>query len=167
MKKSVISFLLLFCILFCILALPAVAEHVSSGIYIIHTVQTKKGNGPFSNWYVIIPHLILIALFIMLNAYVTYYLFSIDVVRKVLSILTFLCIFLLSLRGFIRRRIPWSAIVTVFIIGAALIDFFIYQPSSLVTSSILSLILYAILMGIFAGLAASTFFIRKKHTAQR
>ena len=151
---------------FLIIALIVIAVTLLGSllIYIIHTAQAKKGKGPFSHWYVIIPHLGLILLFILLNMYVTYYLFSIDIARKVCSVLTFLCIFLLALRGLIRRKVPWSVIVTVFILGAALIDFFVYQPSRLVTSSIWTLITYAILMAIFAGLAASTFFAGKKDT---
>ena len=151
----------IFFFLFAALIIIAATLLASLVIYIIHTVQAKKRNGPFSNWYVIIPHLILIVLFIILNTYVTYYLFSIDIVRKVLSILTFLCIFLLSLRGLVRRRIFWNILVAVFILSAAFIDFFIYQRSSLVTSSILSLIIYAIFMAIFAALAVTTFFIKK------
>ena len=153
---------------FLIIALIVIAVTLLASliIYIIHTVQAKRGKGPFSHWYVIIPHLVLIALFIMLNMYVTYYLFSIGIARKVLSILTFLCIFLLALRGLIRRRVSWNVIITVFVLCAALIDFFIYQPSHLVTSSVWSLIIYAVIMAIFAGLAATTFFIAKKKASQ-
>ena len=131
-------------------------------IFIVHSVKVKRGKGPFSSWFVIIPHLILIALFIILNSYVTYYLFSIDSVRKILALLAFAFIILLAVRGLIRRKTGWNAVILTGLVGAAAIDFFFYQRSHLVTSSVAALIIYACCLALFAALAAWSFFLKKR-----
>lgn len=73
-------------------------------IYWVHRKKRKQGHPPYSNLYVIIPHLIFIAVFAVLTQFVAYYLYSIDGARAQCASLTVFFIFLLALRGVIRSK---------------------------------------------------------------
>ena len=74
-------------------------------IFAVHRrKKVKKGHGPFSDWYVIVPHLICILMFMLLTQYLTFFMFTIGKARAVSASLTMLFVFLLSLRGLIRRK---------------------------------------------------------------
>ena len=84
-------------------------------IHLVHRYQVKKGHPPFSKWYVIMPHLTVIAGLTVLTAMLTYHLFTVDMIRIVCASFTVLAIFLLSLRGTLRYPRKSSILLTTFI----------------------------------------------------
>lgn len=73
-------------------------------IYLRHRKGIKNGHGPYSNWYVIVPHLILIAGFAGLTQFFTYFLYTVKGLRVIAATATMTMLFLLALRGTMRGR---------------------------------------------------------------
>lgn len=71
-------------------------------IYIVHRKKRKKGHPPYSDLYVIVPHLIIIVAFAVLTQFAAYYLYPIGAIRAYFAAITVFFIFLLSLRGSVR-----------------------------------------------------------------
>ena len=128
----------------------------------IHRHGQKKYGKTYSVLWVIIPHIILIALFAMLTLLFTVNLFSIGTARSLFAGLTVLVIFLLALRGTLRRRTPYNTAVSVFLLLAAFTNVFVYQRSALVSSSPLHSAVYCAAMLILTALAVSTFAKKKQ-----
>ena len=76
-----------------------------------------------------------------------------------------LVLFLLALRGFIRRRNVPNLIITLSILGLGIVNCFWYQKSLLVSSSALNFVIYGLCIAGLAALACSTFFRKKKEKA--
>lgn len=81
-------------------------------IFFVHRRKRKKGHPPYSDMYVIIPHLIYITTFAVMTQFVSYYLNPVGGARAQCAAITVFFIFLLALRGAIRtmdaRRIGLS-----------------------------------------------------------
>lgn len=73
-------------------------------IWRVHRKGRKNGHGPYSNWYVIVPHLILIAGFAGLTQFFTYYFYTVKGVRVISATVAMFFIFLLAARGAIRSK---------------------------------------------------------------
>lgn len=73
-------------------------------VFIYHRIMVRKGHPPYSDWYVIIPHLILIAGFACLTVYSYVMLFYIPLIRSYTAAATVVMVFLLTMRGVIRSR---------------------------------------------------------------
>ena len=73
-------------------------------IYIIHRFKVRRGHQPYSDWYVIVPHLVFIAVFAAMTQYAAFYMFTFGSARAQCAAATILVIFLLALRGAIRSR---------------------------------------------------------------
>ena len=71
-------------------------------IWIAHLVRRKKRSRPYSNLYVIIPHLLLVLLFAFLVQFASVNLVSVGIAKNIISALMVFCIFLLALRGTLR-----------------------------------------------------------------
>ena len=81
-------------------------------IDIVHRRKVKNGHPPYSDLYVIVPHLICIVIFALLTQFVTFYLFTIKTARAQVAALTMLFIALLALRGAIRSRDPMAFLIS-------------------------------------------------------
>ena len=134
-------------------------------IFIVHFIRRRRGHKPFSSWYVIAPHLLAAAGFLLLTQFFTYNMFTIGKTREVCAALTMLVLFLLALRGLIRRRNVPNLIITLFILGLGIVNCFWYQKSLLVSSSALNFVIYGVCIAGLAALACSTFFRKKKEKA--
>ena len=131
-------------------------------IAIVHKIRKKKRGRPYSPWFVIVPHLIIIVIFTLLTQFFTMYMFSIGVSRQICAALTMAMLILLSLRGLIRNHSIYGGIVTLVMIAAALVNLLVYQKSPLASSAIPVFISYCIIISGLSALAISTFFRHRK-----
>ncbi|MBP5224315.1 MAG: hypothetical protein J6Z38_01870 [Lachnospiraceae bacterium] len=130
---------------------------VCLAVALFHRRAYKKSGKQFSALYVIIPHLLLAALFSALTVFFTVNMFSIGAARSVFAGLTVFVLFLLALRGTLKNRCLRNVIVTVFLLLVSVANGFIYQRSELVSASVLHTVIYSISMALLAALAVSTF----------
>ena len=126
-------------------------------IYLVHRRQVKKGHPPFSKWYVIVPHLIVIAGLTVLTAMLSYHLFAVDMVRIVSASFTVLSIFLLSLRGTLRYPRRSSILLTTFLFVFFVITFLFFNRTERIVFSWLKVTALAIAIGLFSAAAVRTF----------
>ena len=75
-------------------------------IFIVHAIRRKKKERPYSNGFVIVPHLILILFFAVMTQFCTLNLYTIGMAKTSCATMTGLLIFFLSLRGLIRSFRP-------------------------------------------------------------
>lgn len=130
-------------------------------IAVVHKIRKKK-HGPYSPYYVIIPHLLAAFLFVVLHRYVTVNLYAITSVRVILASLSMLILFLLSLRGLLRNRCYQNLIITGTILSVGLLNSLWYQRSEFLDTSIWQFIIYCVVLSMLAVLACRTFFDWKK-----
>lgn len=126
-------------------------------IYLAHRRQVKKGHPPFSKWYVIVPHLIVIAGLTVLTAMLSYHLFAVDMVRIVSASFTVLSIFLLSLRGTLRYPRRSSILLTTFLFVFFVITFLFFNRTERIVFSWLKVTAFALAIGLFSAAAVRTF----------
>jgi hypothetical protein len=79
----------------------------------------KKGHAPYSDWYVIAPHLIVITVSAVMTQFATFFLYPVGRARAVCAAITMFYIFLLALRGTIRSRNPKQLLIPGFILVCA------------------------------------------------
>ena len=126
-------------------------------MHLVHRRQVKKGHPPFSKWYVIVPHLIVITGLTVLTAMLTYHLFTIDMVRIISASFTVLSIFLLSLRGTLRYPRKSSILLTAFLFFFFAITFLFFHRTEKITFSWVKMTAFAIAIGIYSAAAVRTF----------
>ena len=83
-------------------------------IYIVHKRRIQEGHPPYSNLYVIIPHVILIVIFAVLTQFLSYYMFSVPVARAVCAGMAIVCLLLLQIRALHRRKTAWNLVIMIF-----------------------------------------------------
>ena len=88
-------------------------------IYGVHRHKVKKGHAPYSDWYVIAPHLIVITVSAVMTQFATFFLYPVGRARAVCAAITMFYIFLLALRGTIRSRNPKQLLIPGFILVCA------------------------------------------------
>lgn len=88
-------------------------------IYGVHRHKVKKGHAPYSDWYVIAPHLIVITVSAVMTQFATFFLYPAGRARAVCAAITMFYIFLLALRGTIRSRNPKQLLIPGFILVCA------------------------------------------------
>lgn len=71
-------------------------------IFIVHAIRGKKRERPYSRLYVVIPHVLLIAVFAILTQFATLNLYSVSIAARICATLNVFFIFLLALRGLLR-----------------------------------------------------------------
>lgn len=125
-------------------------------LFIVHAVRKKK-HGPYSPWFVIVPHVLLIIPFTALTIYVTSAFYAIPLARIISAAISMLILFLLSLRGLIRNRNLPNLLITVGILLLGVINCLVYQKSMLVSSKTLPSILYCAGIAVLTALAVWTF----------
>lgn len=130
---------------------------ISLIVNVYHLIKVKKGHAPYSDMYVIIPHLLLIAIFMLQTQFLTYFLFTIGKARAISATVTILLIFLLSLSGFIRHRNLRNAVITVVML--ALVPFVnnYYLSLPIDTFSYTNMTIYFVITISLTAAALSTF----------
>ena len=85
-------------------------------VFFIHRIRIRRGHKPYSDWYVILPHLIFIAVFAALTQYLTLYMFTIGSARAQCAAVTLLIIALLAIRGAMRSMKPSAFLTSVILL---------------------------------------------------
>ena len=134
-------------------------------IFIVHAIRRRKRGRPYTPWVVIIPHVLLIVVFALLTQYFTYNLYAISIARTICAGLTMLTLFLLALRGLIRNRRLACVVITAFLLLIGIVNVFLYQKSSMVSSAVWHFVIYGVILLLLCALAVSTFFIGRKKAA--
>lgn len=118
-------------------------------IYLVHRREAKNGHVPHSSWFVIVPHLIVIAVFAVLTQVFSYYLFAINQAMTECAAITFFVILLLSVRGLLRRRNRRNLLLSAALALVTVITFLFYHKLPLASFSAFHL---AVFVAIVTGL---------------
>ena len=135
---------------------------VSLVIALIHRKKARTNGRTYSSWYIIVPHLLLTAVFALLTRFFTVSMFSIGHVRTIYAALTMLTLILLAFRAYLKRRTTTALCITVFLLLTGIADVIFYQQSSLVSGSAVHTIVYLLFVALLCVLASSGFFIGRK-----
>ena len=125
--------------------------------HLVHRHKVKNGHPPYSKWYVIVPHLITIAVLSFLTVMLTYHLFVIDKVRIVFGSLVMLTIFLLSLRGTLRYKRKSSIALTVFLFINFAVTFLFFNRTEKLPFSWTTVTVFVLVVGLLTAAAVWTF----------
>ena len=145
-------------------------------IFIIHAIRRKKRARPYSNGYVVVPHLILICFFAVMTQFCTLNLYTIGMAKTSCATMTGLLIFFLSLRGLIRsfrpvrkgyitpdkRKKVYCIIFSAVILLLTVLTFLFFARSPLGSYSVAKCIIYYALVTVLTVLACLTFPARPK-----
>ena len=145
-------------------------------IFIIHAIRRKKRARPYSNGYVVVPHLILICFFAVMTQFCTLNLYTIGMAKTSCATMTGLLIFFLSLRGLIRSFRPvrkgyitpdkgkkvYCIIFSAVILLLTVLTFLLFAKSPLGSYSAAKCIIYYALVTVLTVLACLTFPARPK-----
>ena len=127
-------------------------------IALIHRFKIKRlGHKPYSDWYVIIPHIIVIAVFAAMTQFFTFFLFSIGRARAECAVICVLFIFLLALRGSWRSRSRSAIIYTLAMLALAPLTQLYYHYVPLDTYSSAHMVLYFLYVALLTYGAVRTF----------
>ena len=149
-------------LLVCLLAFIILLLIVCLVISIVHAVKKRKHGKTYSPLFVIVPHVLLIIVFALITQYCTYNLYVISIARVICAGLTMLVIFLLALRGFIRKRSIANLVITSSLLLAGILNVFLYQESSAVSSVGWHFAIYGACIAALCALAAATFYVKRK-----
>lgn len=134
---------------------------------ILHKAREKK-HGSYSPWYVIIPHYLMLLLFVWLTILFTERLYTIAFPRIAFAAAGGLVLFLLSLRGLLRNRNFPNALITGMMLVLAAVNALVYQQSEIVGKNLPVNLLYCAVMAVLAVMAGATFRIgRNKKTESK
>ena len=123
----------------------------------VHRRKVKEGHPPYSDWYVIVPHIICIATFAGLTQMLSFFMFSIKGARAECAAITVLFIFLLSLRGAIRSREPLDFLVSALLLVLVHLTGVYYNRLPIDSFSRTSMITFFVIIGLLTALAIWTF----------
>lgn len=126
-------------------------------IHRIHKNRVKKGHAPYSDWYIIVPHLIVIAISAVMTQYVTFYLYPVGKVRAICAALTVFYIFLLALRGAIRSKQPKDRFITVILLAFVGLTAVYYNKLPIDSFSIFNMIAFFIMVALLSAVAVRMF----------
>ena len=152
----------LFLLIFYVIVFVLLLLLVCLIIFIIHAIRRRKRGKPYSPWFVIVPHLIVIVLFVLLTQFFTVNMFSIGMTRTLCAGITMATVFLLALRGLIRNRNWKNLLILAAALAILILNVLIYQKSALVSASLLHFILYSVCMAGISILAVRAFYTKKK-----
>jgi len=131
-------------------------------IFLVHWHRRRNGHPPYSDLYVIVPHLALTFILAATTSFCTVYLYTISELRAVFAAVTMAVVFLLALRALIRNHSKLNALfalITLLFVPAA----YIYYSSELIKShSLISLIVSAAVLIVLDVIAALSFRIGNK-----
>ncbi|MBQ3928139.1 MAG: hypothetical protein II710_05825 [Clostridia bacterium] len=130
-------------------------------IAIVHAVQKKK-HGPYSPWYVIVPHYLFLLLFVWLTVYFTDTLYTVSQARLIPAVISGLILFLLALRGLIRNKNLPNLLITCSMPLIAVLNVLLYQRSEIVGRNLFVNLIYYACMALLAVVSTATFWIQKE-----
>ena len=122
-----------------------------------HRRKIKQGHRPYSDLYIIIPHVFFILIFMVLTQYLTFFLFTIGKARAVCASITMLIIFFLSFRGFMKYRGIRNAAITLFMLILVPLTHLYYRSLPIDTFSYLNMSIYFATVLLLTGIATITF----------
>jgi hypothetical protein len=125
--------------------------------WFLHRRGRKKGHGPYSDLYVIIPHLIFISGFATLTQYFTYFLYTVKAARVISATITMAFIAVLALRGAMRSKRRESLAIAVIMIMFVPVVYLYYEKSLLMNYSYEHVILFYLIVLGLTLLALKTF----------
>ena len=126
-------------------------------LYFTHRRGIKKGHPPYSDWYVIVPHIVSIAIFAFLTQYVSFFLFTISKARAECAAVTVFLIFLLALRGTLRNRSLKNVIVSVMLLILACLTGLYYNKLPIDVFSRTNMLLFFAAIVLLTMAAINTF----------
>lgn len=126
-------------------------------IHIIHRYKMKRGHPPYSDWYMIAPHLICIAAMAALTQYAAFYMFVIGSVRAQCAAGTVAFISLLALRGAIRSRQPFRLLIAGGLMILAHLTGLYYNKLPIDSFSVLNMIVFFAAVALLSMLAIRMF----------
>ena len=126
-------------------------------IFLVHRYKEKKGHPKYSDWYVIVPHLIYIAVFAAITQYTAFYMFTIGKVRANCALATMIMIALLSLRGAIRARKLRNYIIAVLIAATVPITGMYYQNQMSDSYSVVKMLMFFAMITLLSIVAIMNF----------
>jgi len=125
-------------------------------IYLVHRREAKKGVS-HSSWFVIVPHLIIIAVFAALTQIFSYYLFAINQAMTECAAITFFVIFLLSVRGLLRNRNLRNLLLSIILALVTVLVFLFYQMQPLASFSVFHMMVFIAIVAGFTLMAIHSF----------
>ena len=130
---------------------------VCIGISVFHRYKRKQGHPPYSDWYVIVPYLIIITGLAVLTQYAAFYMNGISPVRAQCAAATVVFIALLALRGAIRSRVPQRLLIGGFLLILAQLTATYYNKLPIDSFSIVNMLMFFIIVALLSALAVWTF----------
>ena len=138
---------------------------VCAVIGVRHRRKVKKGeHAPYSNLYVIIPHIICIVVAAAMTQFSTFFLFTVPAVRAQCATITMIFITLLSIRGFLRSKKPMAFLVAVLMGMLAYCTREFFNDTDFSTFSVINMLAYFSLIAALTGIACWTFRSQDKDT---
>ena len=134
-------------------------------IHIYHRFRIRRGHKPYSDWYVIVPHLIFIAVFAVLTQYATFYMFTIGKLRAQCAAATIFAIFLLSFRGALKSKRPSAMLVSVILLLLVPLAGTYYNNLPIDSFSTVNMIVYFAMTALLSALAVRSFRTEKSSDA--
>lgn len=127
-------------------------------IFLVHFVRRRRGHGPFSSWYVIVPHILFTMILMGVTMLTAYYLSTIETAQSVTAAAAVLSVFLLALRGTIRRRDLLNMLISAGLLLLVILTYLFYGriPHDIYTT--VNAVTYFVIMGILILAAVLTFF---------
>lgn len=123
-----------------------------------HRRKVKRGeHAPYSNLYVIIPHIICIVVAAALTQFSTFYLFTVPAARAQCATVTMIFITLLSIRGFLKSKKPMAFLVAILMGMLAYCTKEFFNDTDLSTFSVINMLAYFTLIAALTASACWTF----------
>ena len=161
-RSDHLNFLDLFYLVIGILAVLAALGIACIIIALIHRHKKKKGKGPFSHLWVIIPHLIVIVMFAGLTQFCVYHLYVVWLAKAVPSAITVGFIFLVALRAYMRNRNRTNLVLMVLMAAATPLTFFLFANSPVVRFSAVSMSAFVVIIFLLTALSVRGFWRKPK-----
>ena len=117
----------------------------------------RRGHKPYSDWFVIIPHLIFIAVFTALTQNATFYMFTIGKARAQCASATLLIIALLSIMGAIRSKKPSAFVISTILLLLVPLAGTYYNNLPIDSFSILNMMLFFAIVILLSTFAVRSF----------
>ena len=126
-------------------------------IHFFHRQRVRKGHAPYSDWYVIVPHIIVIAVSAVMTQYATFYLFSVGKVRAMCAAVTLFYIFVLALRGAVKSREPMHFLIAAFMLVFVHLTALYYNRLPIDSFSVRNMTAFFVMVTLMTTLAVRMF----------
>ena len=131
-------------------------------IYLVHRKARRNGHPPYSNLYVIIPHVILIVIFTALTEFLSYFMFSVVDARAISATLAILLVLLLQIRGLIRRVSFKNLVIALLILLLIPMMSYYYNGMGPASYSLSHTLIYFAIMAVLTIIAIRSFYRPEK-----